>query len=590
MKTIIYLYRYYYSLAPKKFFVLLSVILLAVFLEGFGVSFALPMLQGLEDENKFNNFLKYLFSLMNVDYKLSNFLVFLVFVIALRSFFLFLQKFIASRIVVDLQIRMREKFSKKLFELDFLVYTKSTSGYLSNTLTRELEKVVACFANLAEVTVQSLFVLLYIFIPLCIKPSVVLSLLLLFLPLIFGVKMIMSKTKKISSDISQSNSDLQQVILQSLNNFKYLKSTNSSNSVLGHLFKVNKAVGEKRLSQTVLGAFSQHAFEPFVIIALCSVIYYSVEIKGERLIEQFFVLFMLMKAMNNLISLQNSVRKLVGSWGSVEATNKLEVILDEGKEKTRSNENTKFIFKNEMLIEDLSFSYGDKSLDVLKEINLSVPCNSTVAFVGESGSGKSSLVNLMIGLLSPSKGNIYYDGQSINEIDKNSLRSNIGYITQENVVFHDTIFNNITLWDFEEESKERALKRVEEACRKAHVDDFINSLPNKYNSVLGEGGVNISGGQRQRIAIARELYKKSKLLVFDEATSALDTPTEREIQKNIDELKGEKTIILVAHRLSTVKNADIIFVLKDGQIVEQGSYESLYELQGEFRKMVNLQS
>jgi len=169
-------------------------------------------------------------------------------------------------------------------------------------------------------------------------------------------------------------------------------------------------------------------------------------------------------------------------------------------------------------------------------------------------------------------------------MDQQALRREIGYITQENVIFNDTIRNNITLWD-EQVSNDA----VCEATEKAHIRDFIENLPQGFDTLLGDGGINISGGQRQRIMIARELCKQSSLLIFDEATSALDTDSEIEIQKDIDEFRGEKTIVLIAHRLSTIKNSDLIFLLKDGGIIEQGTYDQLYELNGEFRRMADQQ-
>ena len=162
------------------------------------------------------------------------------------------------------------------------------------------------------------------------------------------------------------------------------------------------------------------------------------------------------------------------------------------------------------------------------------------------------------------------------------------YFTQDSCViciFNDTIKNNITLWDPDASDEKTQL-----ATDRAYIKDFVeDELPEQYQTLLGEKGLNISGGQRQRISIARELYKDIKLLIFDEATSSLDSQAEHQIQKNIDALQGEKTIILIAHRLSTVRNSDIIFVLKDGQIVEQGNYDELYHMNGEFRHMADLQ-
>ena len=218
-------------------------------------------------------------------------------------------------------------------------------------------------------------------------------------------------------------------------------------------------------------------------------------------------------------------------------------------------------------------------------INITLPPKQTVAFVGASGAGKSTLVTLLTGLLKPTAGEIFLGSARYEDIDQRLLRKSIGYVTQESVIFHDTIRDNITLW-----SDRGDEVRVRSAAAGAYINQFIEDLPKGYDTVLGDSGLNISGGQRQRINIARELYKNVRILIFDEATSSLDSESEREIQVNIDAFRGEKTVVVIAHRLSTIRNSDLIFVLKDGGIVEQGAYDELYSRGGEFRAMVDQQT
>jgi subfamily B ATP-binding cassette protein MsbA len=289
--------------------------------------------------------------------------------------------------------------------------------------------------------------------------------------------------------------------------------------------------------------------------------------------------------MRMMLATQVTTRKLLSSWGSIEVLNTIQKELEESKERIPGKRITHKVPFNKLIrFENVSFNFNN-GVKVLGKINLEILPNSTVAFVGESGAGKTTLVNLLIGLLRPTEGIISIGEIPYHDIDPHQIREKVGYMTQENVIFNDTIYNNITLWNSNGSAKDD-MEMVKSATNKAHIGEFIRNLKNGYTSVLGEGGINISGGQRQRICIARELYKDAKILIFDEATSSLDTKTEKEIQQNIDEFKGEKTIVLVAHRLSTVRNSDKIFVLKDGSIVEEGSYEELYNLNGEFRRMV----
>ena len=225
-------------------------------------------------------------------------------------------------------------------------------------------------------------------------------------------------------------------------------------------------------------------------------------------------------------------------------------------------------------------------MKILKDINLNIEPLKTLALVGGSGSGKTTMVNLIIGLLDPTEGSITVNSKDRSVIDRSTYRRRFGYITQEAVIFSDDIFNNVTFWD---EKTPENMERFAEATRMANIDSFVESLPEKENTKLGDNGMLVSGGQKQRISIARELYKDVDVLILDEATSALDSETERSIQENIDNLRGKYTIIIVAHRLSTVKKADKILVLNAGNIISQGNFDQLVESSSLFKKMVELQ-
>ena len=236
-------------------------------------------------------------------------------------------------------------------------------------------------------------------------------------------------------------------------------------------------------------------------------------------------------------------------------------------------------------IEDLSFSFNQKDF-VLKDINIEIKKNQCIAFVGESGSGKTTLVNLICGLLKPTDGNIVINENSIFNYDLRQYQNRIGYISQEPVIFNDTIFNNVTFWDSKSEEN---CKKFEEALKKASISDFVNSLSEKEETILGNNGVNLSGGQKQRISIAREIYKEIDILVLDEATSALDSDNEKLIQENIEAMQGDLTIIIIAHRLSTIRNVDTIYLLEKGQVTNSGNFAELVNSSERFKKMVELQ-
>jgi len=196
------------------------------------------------------------------------------------------------------------------------------------------------------------------------------------------------------------------------------------------------------------------------------------------------------------------------------------------------------------------------------------------------------LMNLLAGLLSPKSGQILVDGVDLESVNKQTFQSRIGYITQEPVIFDDSVFNNVTFWDERTPDTEA---RCKEALEKAAVWNFIEEQPQGLETRLGNNGINLSGGQKQRISIARELYKDIDFLFLDEATSALDSETEKVIQQSIEALKGQVTIVMIAHRLSTVKHADKVIVLKKGRIEAEGAYEELQKNSEIFKRMVEMQ-
>lgn len=217
---------------------------------------------------------------------------------------------------------------------------------------------------------------------------------------------------------------------------------------------------------------------------------------------------------------------------------------------------------------DVSFSYDTE--EILKKMNFTIKPNEKIAFVGKSGAGKSTIFNLITHLYQVSSGKVLLDDININDLDCNTIRNNMSIITQNPYIFNFSIKDNLLL------AKEDAtLKEIRNACRLACIDDYIMSLPDKYDTPLGENGIILSGGQKQRIAIARALLMQTEIILFDEATSALDNETQEQIQKAIDNLKGEYTILIIDHRLSTVIDADKIFVIDDGKIIDSGTHQEL---------------
>jgi subfamily B ATP-binding cassette protein MsbA len=242
------------------------------------------------------------------------------------------------------------------------------------------------------------------------------------------------------------------------------------------------------------------------------------------------------------------------------------------------------VLKKEIELRNVSFGYANESRSVLRDVSLKIPAGTMVALVGESGGGKSTLTKLLPRFHDPRAGAVLWDGADIRDVTISSLRKQIALVTQETVLFNDTVRHNIAYGKPEATGAE-----IEEAARIAFAHEFIRELPNGYDTIVGERGIFLSGGQRQRLAIARAVLVNAPVLILDEATSALDAESERLVQRAIGNLVRDRTTIVIAHRLSTVRRADVIVVMEAGRIIEMGTHAELLAQGGQYRKLYELQ-
>ena len=561
----------------------LAFIVAAALLDGLAVGLFLPLLLGDGIDSPPATYVTSAFDSVGLEYSLSLVIGFMVILYLLRTGFLVLQEIYAKRIVTRLLVQLKCDLVERLFEADYRYFTRHEVGYFTNAVTIEYNNVAFAFEMCMALLVSLGFAAVYITIPLAVDWTVTLVVLGLGLPAYLLLQRVNKLTRDYSLSLTSINARLQSYVVQAFHNFKYLKATASGDSILQRIFRTSEMQGNVYFRQSVLSTVVTRSTELISLLLVAGFLFYNVVLKNQELLAVLFLLFLIRRAVTHALGVHVAYRKFLGASGSVKVFQRMQTELLDNREEML-NEGVEPDFSKALRLTNVSMTYDGENY-VLRDINMTIPPRSTVALVGVSGAGKSTLVTLLTGVLKPTAGAISLGDANYSEINQTSLREGIGYVTQETVIFNDTLRNNITLSNNSVPDEE-----VMAAADRAFLTDFIEALPAGYDTVMGDDGVNISGGQRQRISIARELFKDAKLLIFDEATSSLDTYSEKEIQRNIEGVRGEKTVVIIAHRLSTVKASDMIFVLDGGVIAEQGTYDELYAKGGLFKAMVDQQA
>ncbi|WP_162343319.1 ABC transporter ATP-binding protein [Cyclobacterium salsum] len=480
-------------------------------------------------------------------------------------------------------LKTRKRLIATFSEVQYKYFVTANVGRIQNIMTGELAVIYNAFVQYINMMQQVVMVLVYMSFAIWMNAQFAILISVGGLIFNFLFKEIYRITKESSRLRVTAANSYQGLIIQFVNNFKYLKATG-----LLHLYgsKVDQNIEDiekENRKMGYMGAIAGALREPILIIIVCAVILLQINVLGGSLATILVSLLFFYRALTAVTFLQLSYNRFNAMIGSLENVEWFEQELSKYKELPTGNIEMGFLSEG-LELRNVQFSYGKEI--ILKNIDLTIPAFKTVAFVGESGSGKTTLVNVISGLLPIDSGKFSIDGVPFKEIKLKSFQTIIGYISQDPTIFNDTIYNNVTLWSAKSQEN---INRFEYAIQKAQILNYVNELPDKGETLLGNNGINVSGGQKQRISIARELFKKVQILIFDEATSALDSETEKEIQSNIDALKGQITIIMIAHRLSTIKNVDEIVLMNKGEIIDKAPFEILKKRASGFKRMVELQ-
>ncbi|MDO6517169.1 ABC transporter ATP-binding protein [Zobellia galactanivorans] len=504
----------------------------------------------------------------------------------LKNFFNYLAMYFITFLRNGVLKDIRNKMYKKIVELPISFYSEKRKGDVIARITSDVLEIQHSFLSVLELIVREPLTILFTIIIMFGISTKLTIFVFVFIPIAGTIISRIGKSLKKKSDrVQKEQGEFLSIVEETLGGLRVIKAFNSE-SYFSRVFEksTNRFF---RFSNSLLNR--QNLASPtgeFLGILVIGVLLWfggKMVLVDKTLDPSSFIAYMGL-AYNILTPAKAISKASYGvKKGNAAAERVLEILETENPIVDKIDAVNKPSFDSGITLENISFKYEDEY--VLKNFNLSVPKGDTVALVGQSGSGKSTIANLITRFYDVNEGSISIDGHNIKDISKKSLRGLMGLVTQDSILFNDTVAHNIAL------GKENATQEeIIEAAKIANAHEFIVELPNGYDTNIGDSGNKLSGGQKQRLSIARAVLKNPPIMILDEATSALDTESERLVQDALEKMMRNRTSIVIAHRLSTIQNANTIVVLQKGVIVEQGSHDELLAKNGTYKKLVQMQS
>ena len=491
-----------------------------------------------------------------------------------------LMNFIGLRIIADLRNKLYQKIQMQ--SLSF--FTKHPTGLLMSRITNDVGSIQGAVSDAVTSIFKDSFTLIaLVFVIFYQDWQLALIAMLVFPIIIIPIAKFGKKMRNVARSSQITMGSLNTLLHETISGTRIVKAFGMENYENRRFAEENERFFKLNIKSVSINAASSPFMEFLGGIGIAAVVLYGglQVVKGASTPGTFFsflaALIMLYEPVKRLTNVNNTVQQ-----GIAGAQRVFEIIDMEPEVGNKPDAVVLGRIEKGIDVQDVTFRY--ETTPVLHNINLSIKAGEVIAFVGMSGGGKTTLVNLIPRFYDVTEGRILIDGQDIRDVTVESLRAQIGIVTQQTILFNDTVRNNIAYGDIE-----RTEEEIVSAAKAANAHEFIIQLPDGYNTVIGEAGTKLSGGERQRISIARALLKNAPILILDEATSSLDTEAEIEVQSALDNLMAGRTTLMIAHRLSTIRNADRIVVLVNGQIVEMGNHDTLLEKRGEYFKLYQMQ-
>ena len=487
---------------------------------------------------------------------------------------------IGLRIITDLRNKLYEQIQKQ--SLSF--FAEHPTGLLMSRITNDVQSVQTASSEAITALVKDTFMLIALVGVIFYTDWKLALIAMVVFPLtIYPISRFGKKMRKVTTSSQITMGTLSSLLQETISGTRIVKAFCMEKYESARFAEENERLFKYSMKAVSVNAISSPLMDFLGGLGIAAVIFYGGYnvVQGHSTPGTFFsfiaAMLMLYEPIKRLTNVNNTINQ------GIAGADRIFSIIDRAPDiEDRPGVAILPPISRGIDIENVTFCY--ETTPVLKNINLSIKAGEVIAFVGMSGGGKTSLVNLIPRFYDVTAGRVLIDGYDIRDVSLQSLRSQIAIVTQQTILFNDTVRNNIAYGDIRKTDED-----IYQAARAANAHDFVLRLPNGYESNIGELGTKISGGEKQRISIARALLKDAPILILDEATSSLDTEAEIEVQEALDNLMKGRTTLVIAHRLSTVRNADRIIALVNGEIVEEGSHDTLMEKKGEYYRLYNLQ-
>lgn len=506
-------------------------------------------------------------------------------IFVVRGLFWYGQNYLMSYVGQSVIIDIRAAVFKKLQRLSVSFYDKNKTGTIMSYVTNDVNALQSAMVeNTIEMITEGFILIGSVVAMIYLDWRLTLFTVCTFPVVLWFMEFFGKKIRKTGGRIQECTADITSVLQESVASARVIKSFVREDYEVDRFDVENRANFRANMKNAQLMATLTPVVELVAAIGVTMIIWYG----GNNVINGTITAGSLVAFLTYAVNISNPIKRLTRVIGNIQkalaAAQRVFMIIDMPEEIAESRDAKQLPeVRGKVEFQNVSFAYDDKG-NVITDLSFSVKPGEVIAIVGPSGAGKSTIANLLPRFYDVNKGDIKIDGHSVREVTLDSLREQVGIVPQETMLFNGSVYNNI-LYGRLDATKEE----IEAAAKAANAHDFIMQLTDGYETKLGDRGVNLSGGQRQRIAIARAILKNPRILILDEATSALDTESERVVQEALDRLMVGRTSFVIAHRLSTVKNADKILVLEKGNLVESGTHDELLALDGLYAHLYKIQ-